>query len=56
MYPKIAGQNVQYLESSMKAYKAGERTGGQAASMKPMVAGLNDQDIANLAAFYASQA
>ena len=56
MYPKIAGQNAQYLESSMKAYKAGERTGGQAASMKPMVAALSDQDIANLAAFYASQA
>lgn len=56
MYPKIAGQHAQYLVASIKAYKAGERTGGQAATMKPMVANLSDQDIADLAAFYASQA
>ena len=55
MYPKIAGQNAQYLESSMKAYKAGERTGGQAASMKPMVAALSDQDMVDVSYYFASQ-
>ena len=39
----------------MKAYKAGERTGGQTATMKPMVANLSDQDIADLAAYFSSQ-
>jgi cytochrome c553 len=55
MYPRLAGQHVAYLESAMKAYKAGERTGGQTATMKPMVANLSDQDIADLAAYFSSQ-
>jgi len=55
MYPKLAGQHAQYLELAIKAYKSGERGGGQTAMMKPMVANLGDQDIADLAAYYASQ-
>ncbi len=54
MYPNLAGQNELYLEYSMQAYKKGERTGGQAEVMKAYVAGLSDQDIADLAAYYAS--
>ncbi|WP_016957001.1 c-type cytochrome [Catenovulum sp. SX2] len=53
-YPNLAGQNAPYLESSLRAYKSGERKGGQAAIMAGMAAALNDQDIANLAAYYAS--
>lgn len=56
MYPKIAGQHAAYLESSLQAYKAGQRTNATAAMMTPMVAALSDADIANLAAFYAAQA
>lgn len=51
-YPNLAGQNAQYLELAMKAYKAGQRTGGQAAVMTGMAAPLSDADIANLAAYF----
>jgi cytochrome c553 len=53
-YPNLAGQNAQYLELSMKAYKTGQRTGGQAAIMAGMAAPLSDADIANLAAYFSS--
>ncbi len=54
MYPNLAGQNAMYLEHSLQAYKKGERTGGQAEVMKAYVSGLSDEDIADLAAYYAS--
>ncbi|MBR9909575.1 MAG: cytochrome c [Gammaproteobacteria bacterium] len=53
-YPNLAGQNAQYLELSMKAYKNGQRSGGQAAIMAGMAAPLSDTDIANLAAYFSS--
>jgi cytochrome c553 len=53
-YPNLAGQKAAYLVSSMKAYKAQERTGGQAPVMYGMVATLNDADMANLAAYFES--
>lgn len=52
MYPKLAGQHEQYLVKSIAAYKTGARND---ATMKAMVAALSDADIANLAAYYASQ-
>lgn len=54
MYPNLAGQNEAYLEHSLQAYKKGERSGGQAEVMKAYVSGLSDEDISNLAAYYAS--
>ncbi len=54
MYPNLAGQKEQYLVSSLKAYKAQQRTGGNAPIMYGMVAPLSDDDIANLAAYFAS--
>ena len=54
-YPSLAGQNAAYLEGALKAYKTQERKGYQAAIMYGMAATLTDQDMANLAAFYASQ-
>lgn len=54
MYPNLAGQNEKYLEHSLHAYKKGERSGGQAEIMKAYVSGLSDEDISNLAAWYAS--
>lgn len=53
-YPNLAGQNEQYLVSALKAYKNKQRSGGQAAIMQGQAAGLSDEDIANLAAYYAS--
>lgn len=54
IYPNLAGQKEQYLVSSLQAYKNGQREGGQSALMYPMVSGLSEQDILDLAAYYAS--
>ncbi|ARU58800.1 MAG: c-type cytochrome [Pseudomonadales bacterium] len=51
-YPNLAGQNEQYLVVALKAYRAKERSGGQAAIMQGQAAALSDTDIANLAAYY----
>ncbi|MBZ9611387.1 c-type cytochrome [Rheinheimera maricola] len=50
-YPNLAGQKVKYLESSIKAYRDGERKNP---IMSPMAAGLSDADVANIAAYFAS--
>lgn len=50
--PNLAGQHEQALYDAMVAYKEGKR---DHAAMKAFVAPLSEQDIANLAAFYASQ-
>ena len=54
-YPSLAGQNAAYIEGALKAYKTQERKGYQAAIMYGMAAALSDQDISDLAAYYASQ-
>ena len=51
LWPNLAGQKEAYLVKQIKAFKAGER---KDPSMAPMVAGLTDADIDNLAAYYAS--
>jgi cytochrome c553 len=53
-YPNLAGQNAAYLESSLKAYRDGQRSAGQAMIMKGMAAPLSDADISNLAAYFSS--
>lgn len=53
-YPNLKGQNEQYLVSSIKAYKSKERTGGLAVVMQAQASMLSDDDIANVAAYYAS--
>lgn len=53
-YPHLAGQNEMYLVSAMKAYKNKQRTGGMAGVMQAQMANRSDQDIADLAAYYAS--
>lgn len=50
--PLLGGQNQQYLESALKAYRAKQRHFG---SMNAIAASLSDQDIADLAAYYASR-
>ena len=48
--PKIAGQQPACLFAALKAYKSGDRTHP---SMVAIAASLSDQDMANLAAYYA---
>lgn len=50
MYPNLAGQKEMYLAAQMKAFRDGQRKNMM---MAPMVANLSDDDIANLAAYYA---
>ncbi|PRY73110.1 c-type cytochrome [Halomonas ventosae] len=54
IYPNLAGQSAAYLESAMKAYRDGQRGGGMSAIMAPQAQGLSDEDIADIAAYYAS--
>jgi len=48
--PKIAGQHEAYLVAALKQYRSGERSHP---SMRGIAMPLSDDDIANLAAFYA---
>ncbi len=50
--PKIVGQSEKYLEAALLAYRSGERNHP---SMAGIAKGLNDQDIADLAAYYANK-
>ena len=54
VYPNLAGQNAEYLESALKAYRDKQRQGGMAAIMQMQANNLSDEDIANLAAYYSS--
>jgi len=49
--PGLAGKTEDQLIQAMKDYKSGKR---ENAVMKAFASPLNDQDIANLAAYYAS--
>jgi cytochrome c553 len=59
MYPKIAGQHAPYLYKQLRQYKQGMETGGKQGRnnsiMFGMVASLSDQDMKDLAAYFASQ-
>jgi cytochrome c553 len=55
-YPKIGGQNKTYLLDKLKAYKAGEVKGGQAAVMTPMAAMLNDEEMEAVATYLSTSA
>src|SRR5690554_6758634 len=52
MYPKLAGQHANYLYKQLFEFKSGKR---ENAIMAPMVAALTEEDMADLAAYYASQ-
>ena len=50
-YPKLAGQHEAYLVYALRQYRSGERKN---AIMAGFATGLSDEDIADLAAFYAA--
>ena len=52
LFPKLAGQNEGYLIKQMQAFKDGTRSD---ATMGAMVAGLSEQDMQDIAAFYEAQ-
>lgn len=53
-YPNLAGQKPQYIIDQLKMFRDGTRNSGLSAIMAPMAKPLTDEDIANLAAYYAS--
>ena len=53
-FPNLAGQKAEYLVAQLKAFKSGERKGAASATMAPMAAGLSDQDMLDLAAYFSS--
>ncbi len=50
--PMLGGQSEKYLVAALNAYKKGERNHP---SMVGIAKGLSDQDIADVAAYYAQQ-
>ena len=48
-YPKLAGQNKDYLVAHFKDIQNGARDNGQTAAMKGIVAGVSDQEIEAIA-------
>lgn len=51
MYPKLAGQHPSYLYQALRQYKTGAR---ENAIMSGQVGNLSEQDMRDLAAYYAS--
>jgi cytochrome c553 len=49
--PKLGGQHAEYIASALQAYQAKTRTHP---TMQAIAAGLSDQDIADLAAFFSA--
>lgn len=51
-YPKLAGQYPEYIAKALHDYRSGAR---QNAVMAGFAGGLSDEDIDNLAAYFAAQ-
>ena len=52
-WPKLAGQHARYTAKQIHDFKAGKTRSN--ALMAPMIAGLSDQDVEDIAAYYASR-
>jgi cytochrome c553 len=50
--PRIGGQHAAYIVKALQEYKTGNRSHP---SMRAIAAGLSDKDMADLAAYYASE-
>ncbi|MCI3205745.1 MULTISPECIES: cytochrome c [Pandoraea] len=50
--PRIGGQNAKYIENALNEYKKGDR---KFSTMHAIAQTLSDQDIVNIAAYYAAQ-
>ncbi|MCL9776479.1 c-type cytochrome [Vibrio methylphosphonaticus] len=58
IYPKIAGQHAKYIEKQLKDLKLGMTSAGKQGRYDPVMGGmampLSEEDMADLAAYYAS--
>lgn len=50
--PMLGGQSEKYLVNALKAYSKGER---KHPTMRSIAAGLSEQDMADIAAYYSQQ-
>jgi len=50
--PKLGGQHAEYISAALKAYQTGQRSHP---TMHAIAATLNDQDIADLAAYFSGK-
>lgn len=50
--PKLSGQHADYIVAALKAYRDGQR---KHATMSAQTAGMSEQDMADIAAFWQSQ-
>jgi len=55
LYPKLAGQNEEYLLNQLRAFKGMKRTNGQGAIMMGVLAPLSDEDLAAVAKWISEQ-
>ncbi len=51
-WPSLAGQHPEYIARELKAFKTGER---KSVTMQPFAQMLSDQDVADVAAYFAAQ-
>jgi cytochrome c len=51
MYPKLAGQNEQYLLQQLKDIKSGARNNGMTVAMKGIMHMVNDEEMAAIAKY-----
>ena len=49
--PKLGGQHAEYISLALKGYRSGERSHS---TMHAQAAGLSDQDIEDIAAYFSS--
>lgn len=52
-YPKLNGQNKEYLVAQIKMIKDGTRAGGGTAAMKAMITTLTDEEIESISKYLA---
>lgn len=55
LYPKLAGQNEEYLLNQLKSFKGMKRTNGQGAIMVGVLAPLSEEDLAAVAKWISEQ-
>lgn len=53
-YPRLAGQNREYLIQQIKDIKSGQRDNGLTAQMRPIAEGLSEADIESIADYLSS--
>ena len=55
IYPKLAGQNADYLFNQMKDIKSGKRNNGQTAAMRGVMGMVNESEMREIANWLATQ-